>query len=155
MRTLLSAAFLALAVQASPPDPVAWTVLEAPSKPVEPGRHFSVKLIARIQDGWHNPRTQARRRRPLPTRFAVAEGQPAQLAGMVEGSTPQTIDHPAFQMRIQLYESEAGFLAPLRLTSAPAGPRKVVLNPSYKACDNRICLPPKTVQVEAPLTVAK
>ena len=39
--------------------------------------------------------------------------------------------------------------------SAPAGPRTLTVNASYQSCNNKICLPPKTVKVEVPVTVSK
>jgi hypothetical protein len=36
---------------------------------------------------------------------------------------------------------------------ATPGAGKVIVNTSYQTCDNRVCLPPKTVKVEVPVTI--
>ena len=93
---------------------------------------------------------------PIPTRVWVAEGQPAKLAGPVQATEPQTMQDASFNMEVQLYEGEATFTLPLRLApGASAGEQKIVVNASYQSCDNKLCLPPKTVKVEVPVTVAK
>jgi thiol:disulfide interchange protein DsbD len=62
----------------------------------------------------------------------------------------------SFGMEVELYEGDAAFTLPVRVAAAaPAGPQKVIVNTSYQTCDNKICLPPKTVKVEVPVTVAK
>ncbi|SPF34419.1 conserved exported hypothetical protein [Candidatus Sulfopaludibacter sp. SbA4] len=156
MRSMICAALVALCLGAAPPDPVAWKVQDAPAKPVKAGARFAVKLVAHIQDGWHMYGLKPIADGPIPTRIWVAEGQPAQLAAAVQGSEPVTMQDPSFNMEVQLYEGEATFTMPLRLAAAAhEGAEKIVVNASYQTCDNKICLPPKTVKVEVPVTVSK
>lgn len=155
MRLPIAAALAALSLFAASPDPVTWKV-DAGAKPVKAGARFPVKLVAQIQSGWHMYGLKPVADGPIATRIWVAEGQPATLAGAVEGTEPQTMQDPAFGMEVQLYEGEVSFTLPLRLAaSAAAGAQKIVINASYQSCDNKICLPPKTVKLEAPVTVAK
>jgi hypothetical protein len=58
-------------------------------------------------------------------------------------------------MEVQLYEGEAEFTLPLKVSGAAMGAWKVIVNASYQTCDNKICLPPKTVKIELPVTIAK
>jgi thiol:disulfide interchange protein DsbD len=152
---LFAFAALALAAAAAPPDPVAWKA-EPPAKPVKPGATFPVKLTAKIQDGWHIYGLKPVADGPIPTRIWIAAGQSARLAGPVQAADPQTMQDASFNMEVQLYEGEAEFVLPLRVDSGTApGAQKIVVNASYQSCDNKLCLPPKTVQVEAAVTVAK
>lgn len=154
MRLLAVAAFAAAAIMAAPPDPVSWKA--DAQKAVKPGAAFSVKLVAKILDGWHIYGLKTVADGPIPTRIWVAEGQPARLAGAVQATEPQTMQDASFNMEVQLYEGEAAFTLPLRLAGGtPPGERKILVNASYQSCDNKICLPPKTVKVEVPVTVAK
>jgi thiol:disulfide interchange protein DsbD len=137
-------------------EPVAWTVQDAPSKPVRAGARFTAKIAAKIQPGWHIYGLKPAADGPVPTRLWVAEGQPAQLAAPVTGTEPQTMQDASFNMEVQLYEGEAAFTLPLKLApTAPPGAQKIVVNASYQSCDNKICLPPKTVKLEVPVTAAK
>ncbi len=154
MKTLLCFALLTAAAAA--PEPVSWQVRTAPAKPVKAGAPFTVKLAAHIQDGWHLYSMKSVPDGPIPTRIWLAEGQPFQLAGRVQATEPQTLQDPNFQMEIGIYEGEAEFTLPLKVTAgAAAGPAKVSIHTSYQTCDNRVCLSPKTVKVEVPVTIAR
>lgn len=156
MRILALAMLLAAGLTAAPPDPVSWKVAAAPAKPVKAGATFSARLVATIQGGWHIYGMKPAADGPIPTRVWIAEGQPAKLAGAVHATEPQTMQDASFNMEVQLYEGEASFTLPLRLASTAApGEHKIVVNASYQSCDNKLCLPPKTVKVEVPVTVAK
>jgi DsbC/DsbD-like thiol-disulfide interchange protein len=149
---LACAAFL---LAAAPADPVAWRVEDAPAK-VKAGARFDLKLVARIQDGWHLYSMKPVEDGPIPTRIWLADGQPLQLAAAIRAPEPEKVQDPSFGMEVELYEGEAEFTLPLRVAaSAPAGPLTVTVNASYQSCNNKVCLPPKTVRVEAAVTVGK
>ena len=155
MKKLICAAMLAISLAAQP-DPVAWNIQGPPSGPVKPGGRFTVKVVAKIQDGWHLYSMKPMPEGPIPTRIWLAEGQPFTLTGAVGASPPQMLHDPSFGMEVELYEGEAHFTLPVRTSAtATAGPYKIVINTSYQTCDNKICLPPKTVKVEMPVIVAK
>jgi DsbC/DsbD-like thiol-disulfide interchange protein len=155
MRKLLWALLLAVALAgAPPPDPVVWRIASTPAKPVKPGARFAVKLVARIQDGWHLYGMRPLPDGPVPTRIQLPEGQPFVLTGSIQAPEPQTLHDPGFNMEVELYEGEAAFTLPVRVAaSTPAGFHKLVISASYQTCNNTICLPPKTVTVEAEMRV--
>jgi len=156
MKKLIAAAVLAVTMCAAPPDPVAWKLSEAPAKPVKPGARFNLKLVAKIQEGWHLYSLKPLAEGPIPTRIWLPEGQPFQLAAAVQASEPQTLQDPSFNMEVELYEGEATFTLPVRIAAgAPVGSQTLVANASYQSCNNKICLPPKTVKVEIPIAVSK
>ncbi len=156
MNKLMAAALFALSLAAAPPDPIVWQVQEAPAKPVKAGARITVKLLAKVQEGWHLYSMKPMPEGPIPTRIWIAEGQPFRLAGSIQPSEPQTMQDPSFNMEVEFYEGEAQFTLPVQVAAAaPAGARKVVISTSYQTCDNKICLPPKTVKVEVPVTVTK
>jgi hypothetical protein len=74
----------------------------------------------------------------------------------VKSSRPETLQDTSFNMEVELYEGEATFTLPLKVAAGTAaGAQTLVVNASYQSCNNKICLPPKTVKVELPVTVAK
>jgi len=155
MRGWLLSTALAIALAAAPADPVAWKV-EALAAKVKAGARFDLTLVAHIQEGWHLYSMKPVEDGPIATRIWLAEGQPVQLAGPIRAADPETVQDPSFGMEVGLYEGQADFTLPLRLAaSAPPGPLTVVVNTSYQSCNNKMCLPPKTVKVEAVVTVAK
>jgi DsbC/DsbD-like thiol-disulfide interchange protein len=148
------AALAAFLLAAAPGDPIVWRVENPPAKAVKAGSRISLKLAAKIQDGWHLYSMKPLDEGPIPTRIWLAEGQPFQLAGAIQASPPQSMHDPSFNMEVEFYEGEAVFDLPVRVVAAE-GPQKVVISTSFQACDYKICLPPKTVKVEVPVSVSK
>jgi DsbC/DsbD-like thiol-disulfide interchange protein len=156
MKTLILAGLLALSLAAAAPDPVAWKLQDAPAKPVKAGTRFNVKLVAQIQEGWHLYSTKHVEDGPIATRIWLAEGQQFQLADAIKSSPPEQQQDPSFNMEVELYEGQATFTLPVKVAAAaPAGAQTLTVSASYQSCNNKICLPPKTVKVELPVTVVK
>ena len=143
----------AAALWAAPLDPVAWKL--TPARPAKPGGRFTVKLTAEIQEGWHLYSMKHVEDGPVATRIWLPEGQHFQLADSIQSSPPESLQDPSFNMEVELYEREASFTLPLKADAASAGTQTLTVNASYQSCNNKICLPPKTVKVELPVTVSK
>lgn len=155
MRKLLLTAALAAALMGAPADSVAWK-LSPLAAPIKAGARFNIKLLAVVQDGWHLYSLKPMADGPIPTRIWIAEGQPFALAGAVQAPEPQVMQDASFGMEVELYEGEALFTLPVTVApGAAAGVQKLVVSASYQSCNNKLCLPPKTVKVEVPITVAK
>src|SRR5262249_12021814 len=54
----------------------------------------------------------------------------------------------------ELYEGAVAFGVPVKIAPGPAGPRKASIKVRYQVCNERTCLPPKTVDVPVAFTVA-
>jgi thiol:disulfide interchange protein DsbD len=149
-------ALAVLSLGAAPPNPVSWKLEEAPVKPVKAGAHFAVKLTAHIEDGWHFYSMKPQDEGPVPTRIWLSEGQPFQLAGPIKADQPQTLQDPTLHMEVELYEGSPVFLLPLRVApGAAAGAQKLIVKAQSQSCNNSLCLPPTTVNLEALVTIAK
>jgi thiol:disulfide interchange protein DsbD len=156
MKRLFCAALAAISLAAAPPNPVTWKLEEAPARPVKAGARFTLKLTAHIQEGWHFYSMKPIEDGPVPTRIWLAEGQPFQLTGPIKADAPQTLQDPTLHMEVELYEGSAGFALPLRVAAGTtAGAQNLVVNAQSQSCNNSMCLPPTTVKVEVPITIAK
>ena len=145
---------LLTAVLVAVPEPIAWTVQGVPAGPVKPGSKFNIRLVARIQEGWHLYSQKPIAEGPIPTRIWLADRQPFSLAGPIASAEPQAVHDAAFGMEVEIYEREAAFTLPIQVAAGAArGARKLVLHVSYQTCDNRICLPPRTGRVELPVNL--
>lgn len=154
MRALLVLTLFTAAAFAA--DPVTLKMQDVTPARVKPGGRFTVTVQAQIQSGWHIYGLRPVENGPIATRVWVADGLQVKAAGAVGGTLPQTKVDPTFNMEVQVYEGEVEFTLPLRLdSSATDGTRNFFVNASYQACDDKICLPPRTVKVEVPLTVTK
>ena len=156
MRKLIFAAAMAACLAAAPADPVVWKLQNTSAAPVRAGARFNVKLLAEVQEGWHLYSLKPMAEGPIPTRIWIAGGQPFSLAGAVQSPDPQVMQDPSFGMEVELYEGEAIFTLPVRVApGASPGPQKLVVSASYQSCNNKLCLPPKTVKVELPIAIGK
>lgn len=155
MKKSICLAWMAAALLAAPADPVSWKLVEGPARPVKAGAKFTVKLVARVQEGWHLYSMKRLEDGPVATRIWLADGQPFQLAGAIRSSPPETLTDPSFNMEVEQYEGEASFVLPLKADGAASGTQTLAVQASYQSCNNKICLPPKTVKVELPVVIAK
>ena len=156
MRKLLLTAALAACLAAAPADPVAWKLQNPPTASVKAGAVFHVKLLAAVQEGWHLYSLKPMTEGPIATRIWIAEGQPFLLAGAVRAPEPRVMQDPSFGMEVELYEGEAAFTLPVRVAPGTApGAQKLVVSASYQSCNDKLCLPPKTVKLEVPITIGK
>lgn len=58
-------------------------------------------------------------------------------------------------MEVGYFEGSAEFALPVRVApGAAAGPQKVLVSVSYQTCNDRMCLPPRTVKLELPAEIA-
>ncbi len=146
---------LAMAAIAAAADPVAWKVQNAPAQPVKPGAPFTLKLVGAIEKGWHIYSMRPIDDGPVPTRVWLAEGQPFQMAGPVKAEDPESVEDATLQKEVELYEGEAWFELPVKASPGAAGAQKLTVSVSYQSCNNKMCLPPKTVRVDVPVTVGK
>ncbi len=153
-KTILAVAAAAFARGAAAPNPVSWKLENGPVKAVKPGARFTVKLLADIDEGWHMYSMKLLEDGPIPTRIWIGEGQPFQLAGAVAAPPPETVRDPNFNMEVEFYAGRAAFTLPVRVSpQAPVGAQKLQVSASYQSCNEKMCLPPKTVKVEAPVEI--
>jgi len=153
MKPIAVAALAALWLAAAPADPIAWK-LESPSaKTVKAGGRFNVKLVAAVQPGWHLYSLKPIPEGPIPTRIWIAEGQPFSLAAAVQAPDPTTMQDPTLNMEVEFYEGETPFTLPVKVAAGAAGQQTLTVSASYQTCNDKLCLPPKTVKVQLPITV--
>ena len=124
-------------------NPVQWTLSGAPAKP---GRSTAL-LKAVIEPGWHLYGLYQLEDGPKATRIWVPEGQAFEAAGEVKSPKPLRTRDPNFNLEVEYYEGTAAFRIPVRLSTAPAAPLSVKVY--FQSCNDKLCLPPRTVTVTA------
>lgn len=150
MRAAALALLFAAACFAQGEDAVKWSLrVEGPAKP---GAKAKAILTATIADGWHLYSMKEIDGGPRPTRITVSEDQPFTLAGNIEAPGPVILHDPNFDMDVEFYAESADFMLPLAVAAdARPGSRKLTVVARYQVCNDKLCLPPKNVTVEAPV----
>ncbi len=156
------AALFLLAPQAeaatlTPQHPVAFTAHLIPADP-HAGEYAAVEIDAVIAPGWHlYSLTPTPPPGPTPTSITLAT-PPSNLAaaGVVSEDAPIMEVDPNFANLVSFHQIRARFLIPIRVAgAAPARLGETLpVQVRYQTCNNTICLPPTTVKLSVPVTVA-
>ncbi|MBI4889955.1 MAG: protein-disulfide reductase DsbD N-terminal domain-containing protein [Acidobacteria bacterium] len=151
---MLAPVLLLLAFQAAP---VQWTLTAAkPPAAVKAGGRIQVVLKASIQEGWHLYSLKKLEGGPIATTITLPEGQPFRLAGDIDASAPLSNYDETFQMDVESYAYSATFQLPVDAAQdARPGAVTLTVNARFQACDDKQCLPPRTMKVELPVTIGQ
>ena len=146
------ALLFALLVQAAP---VQWTIsAPAANRAVKAGGKVAATLSAAIAPGWHLYSLKKLEGGPIATTIVAPEGQPFKLAGAIDATAPLMKFDDTFQMDVETYEGTADFVLPVvAARNAKPGATALIVHARYQACDDKQCLPPRTVTVELPLEI--
>lgn len=130
---------------------VSWVATPA-SAPRRAGRAL-IGIRATIRDGWHVYAQKQSPTGPTPLVVAVERNDIALPAGAPGASRPTVAFEPAFGFATPYYAGGFSLTVPVRLRPGLAGRQLVPVSIRYQSCDGRICLPPRTVHLTAPVDV--
>lgn len=142
-RALAIALALVPAAAAAKPDPVAWTATVRAPRANAAIAH--VVLRARIAPGWFVYGFTQPSGGPTALRVRLARGSAGQL-GSVQAPAPRVEYDPGFRTNVSKYSGSPTFVIPLRI--APSSSQRVQIEIRYQACNDSVCLPPRTHTVE-------
>lgn len=155
MRGLLnvfSALLLAFSATAAE-NPVSWSIANPPKKPVRMGASFVLHLEAEIQTGWHLYSIDQDSGGPIATEISVGENSNFEL-GAVKGPKPIELFDSNFNQRVGFYVGKIEFAVPVQVLAAGVpGSQTLPLQIRYQSCNDKMCLPPKIVKVEATVEI--
>jgi thiol:disulfide interchange protein len=140
-----------------PQNPIQWSASAGNSGvPIKPGQPLNATVTATIASGWHLYSMDQPQGGPTPTRVTLPEGQPFRLAGDVKEPAPTVKFDPNFNLQTRFFENSVTFIVPLKVASGtPAGVSEVKFDVRYQACNDRLCMPPRTAHLSAALAVGK
>jgi len=143
-----------LCAHAQETPPVKWSIATPPVESAKVRSTIKVRVAAEVPAGWHLYSLKEVEDGPIPTKITVAEGQPFRQAGDIEAPGPLIAHDPNFDKDLEYYEGEVEFVVPVEITMAAApGRQTLTITARYQTCNDKLCLPPKTVKLELPVTV--
>ncbi len=156
---MLATVAMALAIATAPvyaQDPIKWSVKsDATKKPVKPGDKITARVTAQIDSAWHLYSITQPPGGPITTTISVPAGQPFKLAGKIGAPKPQVAHDPNFEMDTEYYEGSATFTLPLKVADdAKEGKARLQVTAFFQACNDSLCIPPKTVKLDLPIEIA-
>jgi DsbC/DsbD-like thiol-disulfide interchange protein len=144
IRLLTPLALILVAPAAAAQDPVQWS-----GSAVRAGDgSVTATLRATVQKGWYIYSLEQPANGPTPLRFRAGSNSGASVGAVTEPSPRVSYDQ-GFRMRVGKHYGTPAFTMPLKLTNSAA---TVPVDVRYQACNDNICLPPrtKTVQINLP-----
>jgi thiol:disulfide interchange protein DsbD len=134
-------------------NPIRWEIKNE-SVSVKVGETFNLQVVALIDEGWHLYSPEQPAGGPIPTRILLGENQKFKINGEIESPLPQVVFDPNFNMDTQFYEQEAVFTLPVEaLQDALSGKNTLTVTTFYQTCNEKTCLPPKTVKLTTEIVV--
>ena len=144
---ILFTAILILPIISFAQNPVSWSLeSSAKGKTLKTGEKFQAKLKAEIEGNWHLYAVEQPEGGPFPTQITVAENLPFELDGKTTSPVPITKLDPNFQIDTKFFAEKAEFNLPVKAKGETNGD-DLAVNVKYQVCDDKVCLPPKTVKV--------
>jgi len=156
--TLLGLSLQGAAQAQAPDEPpgntVSWTVSVQPANAVKQGSRLTLTLQGTVQDGWHVYALRQLPAGPTPLRVTLDANDVAAADGAPSGSVPAKIRDPSFGLDTEYYAHPFTLTLPLRLGShLAAGRQSISVSVRFQTCNGRVCQPPKTVHLSAPVDV--
>jgi thiol:disulfide interchange protein len=128
-------------------NPVSWSLeSDAKGNALKKNGIFKAQLKAAIEKNWHLYAVEQPGEGPFPTKITVAENLPFQIEGKITTSEAITKFDPNFNIETRYFADKAEFNLPLKAV-ADSKTDDLAINVRYQVCDDRVCLPPKTVKV--------
>ena len=136
-------------------DKVVVSVAARPS-PARVGEMLEVSVTVAIDPGWHiySMTRSAAETAPQPTEMAL-DGPGLRAVGVARQPAPLSKMDDTFGMVVESFEDEVTFTQTMLVTDAASlGSTEITATVRFMACDDRVCLPPTTVDAAGLLTVA-
>ncbi|NNE97887.1 MAG: hypothetical protein HKN25_02575, partial [Pyrinomonadaceae bacterium] len=144
---LAAALVLSLAGSAFSQDPVKWELESSvKGREIAPNQKFEAKLRAEVIGNWYLYGLDQPEGGPISTTLSLPENTAYKIEGEVTTPKPLEKLDPNFQIVTKTFRETAEFNVPLRAEKKFSGD-DLAVNIRYQVCDDKLCLPPKTVKV--------
>jgi hypothetical protein len=152
---LAAAYFLCAASYAqAPPQPVTWSVSASANGDLKHGSRTMLDVKADIRDSWHVYGLSQAPEGPTPLHIAVDENDVVQSVGAISGTKPVKQRDASFGLDTETYTHSLILHLPVQVKPhATAGEQLVSVSVRFQSCNDRICLPPKTLHLTVPIKV--
>jgi hypothetical protein len=113
-----------------------------------------IEVTAAIDEGWHVYGLEQSPGGPTPLRATLDENEVVQAAGAPSGSPPTKQHDSSFNLETETYTRSFVLRLPAQVKPhAAAGKQLAPVSVRFQACNDRICLPPRTVHLSAPVEI--
>lgn len=134
-------------------DTVVWSV-SGPAGDVIPGAKIKLAVKGAVVEGWHIYAPEQGSRGPIPLSVDVDKNAVAAADGEVIAAAPVKAHDKSFGFETQYYDKDFTVEIPVRIDAKSAtGPQEIPVSVYFQSCNGKVCHPPKSVSLSAPITV--
>lgn len=155
-RSIVIVALLVLASAASAQieNPTSWDA-KLKQKSAKQGDIVTANVTATIKNGWHIYSTKNYGDDgPLPTTIEITPAKFFSISGSIKAPKPKSKVDEAFQITAEYYEKKVTFAVPVRISAkAPLGKQTLTVTVNAMACDDKMCMPPKSAKFDLPIEI--
>jgi DsbC/DsbD-like thiol-disulfide interchange protein len=135
-------------------QPVRWAGSVAGQTPIRQGSKVGVDLAATLEDGWHVYGFEEAAGGPTALHVALEENEVLQSVGPASGSPPVKKHDASFDLETEFYAKSFTVRLPVQVKQhSSIGKQVISVSVRFQACNDRICLPPRTIHVSVPFEV--
>ncbi len=145
-------AFLGTMPLAQAQNPVKWSAALEPAT-IRAGEGGRIVLSGKIDAPWYIYAPSTPPGGPNPTKIELVASKSLERAGKIAQPAPSKHFDEGFSMNTETFAKNVVFGIPIRVKSGVTGSQKAVFSVRFQACNARLCLPPKTVQVPVVFTL--
>lgn len=135
-------------------QPVSWSASRKDASAARPGSKLTVDVQAQVEAGWHVYGLRQADGGPTPLRVTVDPTGVVLSGGMPSGTSPTRTHDKSFDLETEVYLRSFSLHVPVEVKpGSPTGSQQVGVNVRYQACNDHVCLPPKTVHLTVPVQI--
>ncbi len=111
-------------------------------------------LAAHVDEGWHVYGLNQVDGGPTPLRITVDPNGVVQSAGTPSGTPPTKKHDSSFDLDTEMFIHPFTLHVPVQVKPhTAAGSQDIGLNVRFQACNDHVCLPPRTVHLTVPVQI--
>ena len=134
-------------------NPVTWKAQLQPAD-IRAGEGGRVVVSATIENGWYIYAPTTPLGGPNPTKITLAGGNALELKGAIAQPKPLVHFDKGFGLQTETFKKSVSFGVPVGVKTSASGAQKATIKVRFQVCNNRVCLPPKTVELPIAFDVA-
>jgi hypothetical protein len=124
-------------------------------EPIARNASFQLAVVLKIRPGFHINARKPSADYLIPTDLRVTLPAGFKSAGEISYPQGELRTFAFSKTPLNVYQDKVVLRIPLAAQpDAPLGPQHIPLKLRYQACSNEVCLPPVTLDVDVPVTVA-
>ena len=121
---------------------------------MKPGAKIKLAVKGAVVEGWHIYALEQGSRGPIPLSVDVDKNAVAAADGALIAEAPVKAHDKSFGFETQYYDKDFTVEVPVQIDAkSAAGAQQIPVSVYFQSCNGKVCHPPKSVTLSAPVNV--